>query len=274
MDENVIPQYKIKHYTLCRELYNDLVHKPRLIGDDSDQAGDQAGDGASKLNLRPGFCNIDPTTRQVSTKLNQTTLKLNIEQNFPKLKVLFMTQFNPATMQYDLDEEAYNEKITRIRELFNDIYLVEDSKVRATYMDPKNCTEEAVKLREEAFHDGNEKNKSGWNTFSSSSSVETKYIEHLATMKKNIENDEEKIAAILEKIFMFDREDNKYTIHPDLNELTIVDVMKETRELISAMYIQCEEDYLEALKLYEALVDDTLLDQLKRLERSDGEQKN
>ncbi len=272
MDENKIPHYKIKHYTLCRELYNDLVHKPKMIGDNGDDNDNDDGTN-KKINIRPGFCEVDPNSKQVSSKLNQTTLKLNIEQNFPKLQTLFMTEFNPETMQYELDEAAYNEKISRIRQLFNEIYLVEDSDpaasgntVRATYMDPTKCTEENVKLMETALEEGMKK-KQGW---MSTSSVENTYIEHLATMKKNIEKAEEKIAGILEKIFTFDREDNKYTIHPDLNEVSIVDVMKETRELISGMYIQCEEDYLEALKLYEALIDDTLLEQLIRKEQEIG----
>lgn len=101
------------------------------------------------------------------------------------------------------------------------------------------------------------------------------YAKNLKNMIKNVNKIQKKLLDILEKIFIYDKDpefsDNEEIIRisPHLTEKILQDYINTSRQLIVQLYIDCEEDFLEGIKIYEALIENitfhTSLSQLEYL---------
>jgi hypothetical protein len=101
------------------------------------------------------------------------------------------------------------------------------------------------------------------------------YATNLRKMIKNVNKIQKKLLDILDKIFIYDKDpefpDNEEIIRisPHLTEKILQDYINISRQLIVQLYIDCEEDFLEGVKIYEALIENitfhTSLSQLEHL---------
>ena len=101
------------------------------------------------------------------------------------------------------------------------------------------------------------------------------YAKNLKKMIKNVNKIQQKLLDILEKIFIYDTDpefpDNEKIIRisPQLTEKILQNYINTSRQLIVQLYIDCEEDFLEGVKIYEALIENitfhTSLSQLEHL---------
>ena len=101
------------------------------------------------------------------------------------------------------------------------------------------------------------------------------YAKNLKKMIRNVNKIQKKLLDILEKIFIYDKDpefpDNEEIIRisPNITEKILQNYINTSRELIVQLYIDCEEDFLEGVKIYEALIENitfhTSLSQLEHL---------
>jgi hypothetical protein len=101
------------------------------------------------------------------------------------------------------------------------------------------------------------------------------YAKNLRNMIKNVNKIQKKLLDILEKIFIYDKDPEFETneeiirISPHLTEKILQNYINTSRQLIVQLYIDCEEDFLEGVKIYEALIENitfhTSLSQLEHL---------
>jgi hypothetical protein len=101
------------------------------------------------------------------------------------------------------------------------------------------------------------------------------YAKNLKKMIKNVNKIQKKLLDILEKIFIYDKDpefsnnEEIIRISPNLTEKILQDYINTSRKLIVQLYIDCEEDFLEGVKIYEALIENitfhTSLSQLENL---------
>lgn len=101
------------------------------------------------------------------------------------------------------------------------------------------------------------------------------YAKNLKKMIKNVNKIQKQLLDILEKIFIYDKDpefpDNEEIIRisPQLTEKILQNYINTSRQLIVQLYIDCEEDFLEGVKIYEALIENitfhTSLSQLENL---------
>jgi hypothetical protein len=102
-----------------------------------------------------------------------------------------------------------------------------------------------------------------------------KYADHLKEMVRKTNQNQAALIDVLNRLFVYsdDPQTGKRVvrIHPDLNEDNIQSVVEKTRELVIKLYLTCEVDYVNGVKLYEALVEEILLgtaqNQIKNLEK-------
>ena len=95
------------------------------------------------------------------------------------------------------------------------------------------------------------------------------------TLSKTLLKIQKKLLDILDKIFIYDKDpefpDNEEVIRisPHLTEKILQTYIDTTRQLIVQLYIDCEEDFIEGVKIYEALIENitfhTSLSQLEHL---------
>ena len=101
------------------------------------------------------------------------------------------------------------------------------------------------------------------------------YATNLRNMIKNVNKIQKKLLDILDKIFVYDKDpefpDNEEIIRisPNLTEKLLQTYINTSRQLIVQLYIDCENDFLEGVKIYEAIIENitfhTSLSQLEKL---------
>ena len=92
-----------------------------------------------------------------------------------------------------------------------------------------------------------------------------KYGKQLNKMMINTSDNQKKLLGIIDKMFSYDvdiqHKVKELTINPELNNESLKDLIKETRDIIIKMFIDCENNYKKAIKLFRAI---TLDKKLKR----------
>ena len=94
-------------------------------------------------------------------------------------------------------------------------------------------------------------------------------------MIQNVNKKQNELLAIINGLFVFSLEPvtkvNNIRVNPDLNEISLQELVVQTRELIIELYLNCENDFIEGIKIYEAIVEkqtfDTTQKHIEQLEK-------
>lgn len=105
------------------------------------------------------------------------------------------------------------------------------------------------------------------------------YANNLKFMMQHIEKLQGKLLDIVNQIFTYvvDKEtgDRNVIIHPALTETSLKQIIKETRSLIVELYTGCEEDYINGIKIFQAVVEkkiqETARSQIQELQKTSEE---
>lgn len=79
------------------------------------------------------------------------------------------------------------------------------------------------------------------------------YAQNIRNMMKNTSEGQQRLLEIINLIFV-PKDDNKFIISPELNEELLYTLVSETRKVIMDLYLTCERDYLNGIKIYKELV--------------------
>lgn len=92
----------------------------------------------------------------------------------------------------------------------------------------------------------------------------SQYAENLKKMINEANKNQEALLEIINEIFvyMIDPQTNKkqIRINPELTEMKLQQIVERTRELIIKLYLKCEIDFANGIKLYEAIVEEKILE--------------
>ena len=216
---------------------------------------------------------MDTDTIKIHPKICSINLKKNIE-SYDELKDLEDEPGIPELMElyYDDNYDYETGKFTGMKEntraVFNEnlrhFYTVfTDGKVM-----PDNYTKFSdIKLRD--YH--NRKECKGSNPLfkmkvkgSVSDDLFSKYAENIKQMVKKAKKNQELLLDVLNKLFVYmtDPQTNKKVIriNPDLTEDILQEVIVETRAIIIHLYLTCETDFVNGVKIYEAIVEKKILE--------------
>jgi len=84
------------------------------------------------------------------------------------------------------------------------------------------------------------------------------YGSNIKSMIQDAANKQQELLSVIDKLFYIESgQDNtsKVRIHPKLTDETLNMVVAKTRKIIMELYIKCESDYVNGLKIYEAIVE-------------------
>lgn len=102
------------------------------------------------------------------------------------------------------------------------------------------------------------------NKISSTDELFVKYAENINNMINNAANNQQKLLSIINALFSFNV--NPYTkkkqvrINPALTEQSLQEIIEKTRKLIIDLYVKCEVDYVNGIKIYETIVEKKILE--------------
>ena len=90
------------------------------------------------------------------------------------------------------------------------------------------------------------------------------YAENLKQMLKKANSNQELLLNVLNKLFVYmtDPQTNKkiIRINPELSEELLQEVIVETRAIVINLYLTCETDFANGIKIYEAIVDKKIIE--------------
>ena len=114
------------------------------------------------------------------------------------------------------------------------------------------------------------------------STTNSLYVKYAANLKKMIDSvikKQEQLSSIIDKVFVYvyDSSETKLNknevirINPDLTETSLQNIVVECRNYIKDLYLTCEKDFTEGIKIYEAIVESRILNttikQIDQLEK-------
>jgi hypothetical protein len=93
------------------------------------------------------------------------------------------------------------------------------------------------------------------------------YAENLKQMLKKANTNQELLLDVLNKLFVYMTDPHSHKkvirINPELTEELLQEVVLETRAIIINLYLTCETDYANGIKIYETIVDKKIIDAAK-----------
>lgn len=91
-----------------------------------------------------------------------------------------------------------------------------------------------------------------------------KYAENIKSMIQKTNENQEQLLKILNKLFAYTMDDQTQKklirVNPDLTEKMLQEIVLETREVVVKLYLTCETDYINGVKIYEAIVEKKILE--------------
>ena len=242
-ERNKIPygvKTKILKYNICDSRINSLKNNGNL----DETTGD--------MTINPSVCDIN--------LLDDGSLKnLDDEPGIPELEDLYNDD------DYDFETGTFNGMSDKTREMFQENLKVFYATFTGNEEMPPNIKSFSdIKMRDY--------NKDGMcqtrlnNPISGNLSNELfmKYAENLKEMIEKTKKNRESLMEILNELFVYfiDEETNskRIRINPKLNEDNLKDLVIKVRSSIIKLYLNCEQDYVEGIKIYEAIVEQKILE--------------
>lgn len=121
------------------------------------------------------------------------------------------------------------------------------------------------------------------NQYSNNDGLFVDYANNIKQMIQKANMNQQKLLHIMDEMFSFryvknsehDEHEKQFRINPTLTTTKVREITEKTRKLIIDLYINCEMDYLNGAKIFEALVSSKILDTTKKqIEFLEKEQRN
>ena len=94
------------------------------------------------------------------------------------------------------------------------------------------------------------------------------YAKNIRRLVKSANEKQEKLLTVINKLFTYvidpNSKNKRIIIHPELTEMSLQEIIKETRSLIIDLYLSCEINYVKGIKIFEAIVESKILETTQR----------
>ena len=263
MEKHNLPkdaQTKINRINICSQRINALINNQ-----DFDVSKD------SKVTIKPKFCDINYDD---SSKSSRT---FTSEPGIPELSKLYHDKYNYDNggftgMTKKMRKNIYEKDVEMFYKTFTgNTKMPRDADGKKTIK-----TFSQIPLRD--FHKSKGCEKDGvFNkeyTGTLKEELFKKYADHVKKMMQTTEKKQNKLLSIIDKLFVFslnpETQYKEVVVDPKLTEKELQKIVEKTRKLIVDLYLTCENDFLDGLEIFEAIVEKQILDtskeQIKELE--------
>ena len=246
---------QVSKINLCSERINAL--KGKQYDEDKSEAGDKSEKSEKSESeekevevseIKPDICTINLDKNGETNYLNDEPginelIDLYFDGDYDFKTGKFMGMTTETEKQFQEDLKRFYTSFTDNTDMPPDVKKFGDIKLR-DYSTKKFCESDknviGVKgtYKEELF---------------------SKYADNLKAMIQSVNVKQDELLKIINKIFVYvlDPVTDKEVIrvNPDLTELGLQDLIVETRKLVIELYLKCETDFVEGVKIYEAIVE-------------------
>lgn len=239
-----IPSYvgmnrKIEKRNICQNRINSLIQK---FSYDTDGK-------PVNVQIQNAFCNINQNAYG-------TVKNLMEEPGIPELEKLYYDEF-------DYEKNKFVGMSSKAKQEYaNDVSLFYRNFTGAQTI-PQNITKFSdIQLRDfQKFSLCSRKDLDQFKiiTANITEKLYQQFAQNMAIMNSNMERNRQQLIDVLDDIFIYivnpsDPNKKEITLRPDLNEKDLSITIEKARKYIVQLYINCEIDYINTLKVFEALV--------------------
>ena len=206
---------------------------------------------------------------------------LEDEHGMKELEMLYKDSYDFKTGEFrkmtkEMEKEEYKKDLEELYKTFTgnkDIPLDEkgNSKIKSfrdinlkDFNSSPNCTDED---RDKQYF---KKNYTGEIGQDDASNVFKKYGEHVKQMMEHSDVNRNKLIKIIDKVFVYGFDENSpdkktpiIKINPVLTDDALTEITKETRNIIIGLYLTCERDFTEGVKMFEGIAEQMELRETK-----------
>ena len=214
----------------------------------------QVDEETKQTSMNPRVCdmNINKQTQQSKNLLEEPgipeLMTLYYDDDYDYGTGQFKGMSDKSKQQFSEDLKTFYLAFTGNKEMPADITKFSDIKLQ-DYKSKTNCANGILKKTTK---------------IESNSELLKQYAKNINNMINNAKLNQKKLLEVINMLFSFKTE--TYTnnqivrINPQLTEKTLQEIIEKTRRIIIDLYVRCETDYVEGIKLYESIVQKKILE--------------
>lgn len=209
---------------------------------------------SKQTSINPRVCdmNINKQTQQTKNLLEEPgipeLMTLYYDDNYDYGTGQFKGMSDKAKQQFSEDLKTFYVAFTGNKVMPADITKFSDIKLQ-DYKSKPNCVNGILKKTTK---------------IESNSELLKQYAKNINNMINNAKLNQQKLLEVINMLFSFTTEPytNKRVvrINPKLTEKTLQEIIEKTRLIIIDLYVRCETDYVEGIKIYESIVQKKILE--------------
>ena len=228
--------------------------------------GEEIDDVAETVTIQPRVCDMNSTKTGLEKTLADEPgitelMNLYLDDNYDYSNGTFTGMSEETRKQFNKDLKAFYTAFTGNETMPPEITKFSDIKLR-DYSKKTGCQGDKPVM----------KNKYKLNK---KDDLFVSYAENTKKMIQSAADNQSKLLDVINEIFTYviDPYSAKKVIriNPKLTEESLQNAIEKTRKFIVELYIKCESDYVNGIKLYEAIVEAKILEttqnQIKNLEQ-------
>jgi len=220
--------------------------------------GEEIDETTGNVTLQPKICDMN-------LDKNGTTLSLENEPGIPELMKLYLDD------EYDYSNGTFTGMSESTQKQFlKDLNLFYTAFTGNETMPPEITKFSDIKLRDYRSKkgcQGDEPVLKTKYTLNKNNKLFLQYAENTKNMIQNAADNQSRLLAVINELFTYviDPYNDKKVIrvNPKLTEETLQKAVEKARRLIVNLYVKCENDYTNGIKLYEAIVEAKILETTK-----------
>ena len=203
-------------------------------------------DKSDTVSLQPNVCSINTnsTTNEVKTLSDEPgiseLMQLYLDDNYDYSTGIFTGMSDNTKKQFKKDLQLFYTTFTGKKDMPPEIQKFSDIKLK-DYNKTNACVGD------------NPKFKKSYNV-SKKDKLFMQYANNINNMMKNAEENHSGLLSIINQLFSFVvdpySKKKKVRVNPKLTENALQGIVDQTRNIIVKLYVTCERDYIEGIKIY------------------------
>jgi len=216
-------------------------------------------DAKKEVKLHPKICNMnlnkDGSVKNLEDEPGIVELlQLYLDDNYDYSNGTFTGMSDSTKSQFERDLKIFYTAFTGNKEMPPEIKKFSDIKLR-DYNNKNSCQGENPVFKQNYI-------------LSNTDKLFEEYAKNIKDMIQSASNKQSELLGVINDLFIFVNDPysdkKKIRVNPSLTEDKLQKIVERTRNIIIELYVKCELDYVENLKVYEAIVESKILETTKK----------
>jgi hypothetical protein len=212
-----------------------------------------------EVNLHPKICGINLNkdgsvkTLQDEPGINEL-LQLYLDDNYDYSNGTFTGMSESTKKQFEKDLKTFYTAFTGNTEMPPEIKKFSDIKLR-DYNNKNSCQGQNPVFKQSYSLSNNDK-------------LFVEYAKNIQNMIQSASNKQSELLNVINDLFIFVSDPysdkKKIRVNPILTEDKLQKIVEKTRNIIIELYVKCEMNFVDNLKVYEAIIESKILETTKK----------